>query len=57
MIAAVSTLSIAAQAVIQVVLLSSVGAALEAAGELGPARRAGLSALAFRVLLPGPAAV
>ena len=43
---------VSAQAVLQIVLLSAVGAALEATGELGPSRRSALSAVAFRVLLP-----
>jgi predicted permease len=42
----------AVQAVIQVLLLASAGAALELTGQLGKAKRGGLSNIAFRILLP-----
>lgn len=45
-------LGAAAQAVLQVLLLASVGGVLEYAGELGSTRRGALSTLAYRVLLP-----
>jgi predicted permease len=47
-----SLLWASAQAVAQVLLLAAVGAGLEAGGEMGAARRGGLSALAYRMLLP-----